>query len=108
MPATLLTRQDHGQSLHLPVGATIAVQLDESPTTGYTWADRSDGQVVRPDGDDFTAAAPGAVGGGGLRQWRYSLGQVGTGTLRLVLVQAWAGEAAPTDEFKVTVQADAA
>jgi predicted secreted protein len=104
MPAVVLTRQDHGRTIKASVGAALSLQLDESPTTGYTWVDRSAGDLLKLERSDFSLDGA-AVGGGGRRSFLFSIGAPGTASLRLVLVHAWEADALAVDEFVVVIDA---
>jgi inhibitor of cysteine peptidase len=105
MSETVLTRQDHGKSIEASVGSVLTLQLDESPTTGYAWVDRSSGAALKLERSDFVAASGAAVGGGGQRSFRFSVCAPGAATLRVTLQRAWEADAPPADEFSVSVQA---
>ena len=105
MAETLLTRQDHGQTIAVAMGSQLVVQLDESPTTGYAWAPAEACDALPLAGDDFTSAAPGRVGGGGQRRLQFDVRQPGEHRLDLVLMRPWEGADAAVDRFTVTVQA---
>lgn len=108
MADTLLTRQHHGQKISAVVGSQLVVQLDESPTTGYAWAPAKACDALPLTAADFTAAAPGSVGGGGQRRLKFDVRQPGEHQLELVLMRPWEGADAAVDRFKVTVQAQPA
>jgi predicted secreted protein len=105
MAETLLTRQDHGQTIAVAVGSQLVVQLDESPTTGYTWAPLKTNDALPLTGDGFAAATPGSVGGGGRRRLHFSVLQPGEHQLELALMRPWEGAAAAVERFTLTVQA---
>jgi predicted secreted protein len=105
MAETLLTRQHHGQTIAVAVGSQLVVQLDESPTTGYTWAPVQANAALPLTGDGFTAAAPGRVGGGGQRRLHFDVVQPGEHRLELALMRPWEGAAAAVERFALTVQA---
>lgn len=105
MAETLLTRQDHGQTIAVAVGSQLVVQLDESPTTGYTWAPLKANEALPLIGDGFAAAAPGSVGGGGRRRLHFKVLQPGQHRLELALMRPWEGAAAAVERFTLTVQA---
>ncbi len=105
MSEIVLTRADHGKTLAVTVGSALSVGLDESPTTGYAWADRSQGPVLSLKSSNFALASRAGVGGGGRRSLRFSVAAPGTTTLRLVLVRAWETDASAVDEFAVSVVA---
>ena len=101
----LLTAADHGRPIAVAVGTQLKVRLAETPTTGYTWVAQSAGEVLRLLATDFAPAAPGAVGGGGLRSFLFAVAQPGQTTLRLKRLREWEGEASTVDEFAVAVDA---
>ena len=105
MAKTLLTRQDHGQTIAAAVGSQLVLQLDESPTTGYTWAPVEASDALPLTGDSFTAAGPGSVGGGGQRRLHFDVLQPGEHRLELALMRPWEGAAAAVERFSLTVQA---
>ncbi len=87
------------------MGAQLVVTLDESPTTGYAWVPAEACSVLLLNGDDFTPAAAGAVGGGGHRRLHFNVRQPGEHPLELLLMRPWEGPGAAVDRFQVTVQA---
>jgi inhibitor of cysteine peptidase len=105
MADTLLNRLHHGQTLEAAVGSQLLVQLDENPSTGYTWAPVATSEALPLTGGDFTAAAPGSVGGGGLRSLRFDVAQAGEHALELALMRPWEGADAAVQRFNVTVRA---
>jgi predicted secreted protein len=113
MAATTLTRQHQGQTITAVVGSVLAVTLDESPTTGYTWAPAEASSALPLTSDDFAPAAAGgtgggSVGGGGLRRLQFKVAQPGEHALDLLLMRPWEGPGAAVDQFHITVQAHAA
>ena len=107
MSATVLTHQDNGLSIEVRVGGTLSLQLDESPTTGYTWVDRSTSSLLKLESSDFSLDDAVAVGRGGRRSFVFSVGAPGIASLRLALVHAWEADAPAVDEFVVLVKAAA-
>jgi inhibitor of cysteine peptidase len=103
--AIVLTRGEHGKSVDAKVGDSLVVQLAESPTAGYTWADRTVGDVLALEASDYAPAPGGAVGGAGLRTFRFGVRSPGTATLSLKLGRKWEPEASASDAFSVTVRA---
>ena len=110
MTETFLTRQHHGQTITAAIGDRIEVLLDETPTSGYTWANLSAGDSLTLEGSDFrSSGAPGDAGAvavagrGGQRQFHFSARQAGISLLQLKLMQAWMGQASSVDDFAVTV-----
>jgi inhibitor of cysteine peptidase len=105
MSETVLTRLDQGKSIVVGVGGILSLRLDESPTTGYAWADRSSGAVLTLESSDFALGSAAAVGGGGQRHLRYLVSAPGDAQLRVTLQRAWETDAPPADEFSLSVQA---
>jgi predicted secreted protein len=106
MATTRLTLQDSGRHVTLAVGDRLVVQLDESPTSGYTWRQLATADVLRLDTSELATVAPGApgvVGGGSQRHWVFSARQPGTTLLQLKLMQAWADEDSAVNTFSLTV-----
>lgn len=104
MPETVLTRQDQGRTILTNVGNVLCLHLDESPTTGYAWVNRSTGAALSLAGSDYAIGSAGAVGGGGVRSFRLSAVAPGTATLRFALLRGWEADAAPADEFSAQVE----
>ena len=105
MSETVLTREDQGRTIDVSVGNALSLWLDESPTTGYAWVDRSTGPSLALANSEFLLDGAGAVGSGGRRCFRYSVLEPGTASVRLTLQRAWETDTPPADEFSVTVQA---
>lgn len=105
MADTLLTRSDNGKAIDVKVGAGVTVRLDESPTTGYAWANKTAGDVLRLADSGHSMAAISSVGGGGVRTLRFRVEKSGSATLSLKLLRAWEGEASAIDAFSVAVRA---
>jgi inhibitor of cysteine peptidase len=96
-----VTRADNGRVVAANVGDTIAVRLDENPTTGYTWS------IASIDGARLEAGSPtrepGArVGAGGTTTWPIQARAAGRARLELVHARSWAGEASAAERFAVT------
>lgn len=108
MADTLLTSRQHGQTVTVAVGTPLVVQLDESPTTGYAWSLVTAQEALPLTADGFEPAAPGSVGGGGLRCLHFNVRRPGDHRLELALMRPWEGAAAAIDRFAATVRAHAA
>lgn len=87
MAETILTDQDNGRSIEAQVGASLIVRLEESPTTGYVWINKTADDVLHLNSSEFSSASLDAVGGTG-----------GIDTLRLFLYKTtrnllgWTGD----------------
>jgi inhibitor of cysteine peptidase len=106
MAEVVLERAAAGTALSVAPGDSVVVRLDEIPTSGYRWEVQDfDGRVLQPAGDDFITAAGGAVGGGGLREFRFRVVGPGTSELRLIRRRPWEPETAAVDELVATIDA---
>lgn len=98
---TLVTREQNGATLTLPVGDTLAIELAGNPTTGYQWV------VAECDTNRLEAAEPeyrpnsDAIGAGGLYTFRFRALSSGPAPLRLAYRRSW--EPDPIDTFSLTV-----
>jgi inhibitor of cysteine peptidase len=100
----ILTAQDSGCSLNVPLHVPIVIELAENPTTGYRWQILENGNpVLRLAKDSFRRGSSTAVGAGGTRVLEFSTESAGAASLRI-------GYARPSDpvslknEFLLHVQ----
>ncbi|PPD47262.1 MAG: hypothetical protein CTY13_05920 [Methylobacter sp.] len=105
MAETILTDQDNGRLIEVPVGTGLIVRLDESPTTGYVWINKTAEDVLHLNSTEFSSASPDIVGGAGLRTFGFMVNKLGKSTLLLKRMRDWKGESAATEVFSVTIQA---
>jgi len=105
MAETILTDQDNGRSIEAPVGTNLIVRLEESPTTGYGWINKTDDDVLHLNNTEFSFASPDIVGGAGVRTFGFMVNKLGKSTLLLKRVRQWEGESSATEVFSVTIQA---
>ncbi len=83
-------------------GDTLILELPEIPTTGYRWNVASHEEILRLSGDSFQPSGSQAVGGGGTRTFRFTIGHSGDTDLRLVLVRPWQPDS-PRETFSIHV-----
>jgi inhibitor of cysteine peptidase len=97
---------DAGRSRSASPGDLVVIGLDETPTSGYRWeVDEFDPAVLRPAGDDFRPASGAGIGGGGVREFRFTVVGPRRGAVRLALRRAWERESAPVERFEATIDA---
>jgi inhibitor of cysteine peptidase len=88
-----VSESDAGKTITAKQGGTIAVQLDENPTTGYQWK-----LQVEPPGPwqlvttSFSPPLDGRVGGGGTRTWLLQAVHGGQAHLAFELRRRWGDE----------------
>ena len=69
MAEVTVTPEQNGRVVVVKVGDSIAVQLPENPTTGYSWAiDSLDAGLLEAGGTSHHGAGAG-LGTGGVRTW---------------------------------------
>ena len=103
---TVLTYQNNGKSIDTLVGNCLTVQLKESPTTGYVWANKTTGDVLLLQNTDFSpASSAGVVGGAGLRTLRFIVSKAGKSILQLKQMREWEEESSAIEVFSVTINA---
>ncbi len=91
-PARLLTQPDNGQTVTVPLGTTIMVQLAANPTTGYNWTPVSvTVPVLTLTGSSYTPdrVPSGVVGSGGMDTFRFRAFKTGQQQLRLNYARPW-------------------
>ncbi|HEU4741717.1 MAG TPA: protease inhibitor I42 family protein [Meiothermus sp.] len=73
-PKTLrLSEKDAGQIVYLGIGDTLVIALESNLSTGFRWVLPAfiDGFLLEAQGEDYLAAKPGVIGGGGRQIFRY-------------------------------------
>ncbi|MDF1531386.1 MAG: protease inhibitor I42 family protein [ANME-2 cluster archaeon] len=77
-----------GEGMELKMGNTFYVQLNENPTTGFSWMmDTTDGLVVVSD--EYIAPDPGLVGAGGVHVWEIQAVATGTQQVSALYRRSW-------------------
>ncbi len=70
----------------------LVLELEENPTTGYTWSYTLEpAGILTIESDEFIAPDTGLVGAPGRHVWRFTPAADGEVTLTFVHAQAWAG-----------------
>ena len=101
-----LDQADSGRAHDAAPGDTVVVALDETPTSGYRWAvDSFEPAVLAVAGDEFTPSSS-ALGGGGVRRFRFDVVGAGPSRIRLVLRRSWDLDSI-VDTFETTIEASA-
>ena len=100
-----LSYEDNGKSIETLVGSELIVRLEESPTTGYVWINKTIGEVLTLKNTEFSAALVGMLGGTGWRTLSFVVSKTGTSTLLLKQMREWEGESSVIKEFSVTIHA---
>ena len=99
-----LTAADTGRSHVVSLGATIAVELAENPTTGYQWQIEEAGPGVTLVAEMFDLDSPPRFGSGGTKRFVFEAAEVGLSRIRLRYWQSFAGEQSIADRLEVAVE----
>jgi inhibitor of cysteine peptidase len=100
-----ITAAENGKTIDVNTGATIVVELESNPSTGYTWESRDlDASLIREIGEiRFKSSNPGLVGAGKMQTLTYKALHVGTANLTLVYHRPWEKDGKPQDTLFVIV-----
>lgn len=102
----MLTQQQDSQSVHVHAGETIVLQLDENPSTGFTWEiTQIDSTILTLQDSTYTQnpSKPGETGVGGTHVWTFVAKQPGTIHLQLKLWRKSQGASSSTQWYNVTL-----
>jgi predicted secreted protein len=90
----------NGSKIRVSPGDLIEIKLDETPVTGYKWeVTHADPLMVELAEDNFTIQPLNAVGGGGVRLFRFKVIGSGQSILRLSNIQPWSKDVYQTFEL---------
>jgi len=93
---------DSGKRLRIAVGETFALELPETPTSGFRWRLDAVPSPITLATDDFAASAePGA---GGTHRWTFRAVAAGEATLSLALAARTPRATADTRRFAAVVE----
>ncbi|MCW2924655.1 MAG: protease inhibitor family protein [Thermoleophilia bacterium] len=81
--AVVVGESDDGSTVHVAAGQQLTIELDENPTTPYSWSvtRAPDGVVLRTTDDEYEQDADcpdGATGCGGTHTWHFRAAAPGT------------------------------
>jgi predicted secreted protein len=98
IPTPTYTGKDNGKTFSLTRNAVVRIQLEENPTTGYSWntAESSGIQVLS---STFLPSAPGRFGAGGIHTWVIKVTGTGTQQFSGVYKQAWMPASADDSKY---------
>lgn len=86
-------------------GDTIEVQLEETPTAGYSWEiDKMDTDIFELQSTDYKMNAGAGIGGGGIRTMIFLVEGQGDGKIKLKNAQRWSGDIYKQFELSVSAQ----
>ena len=96
-----VTADQNQQQLFVSPGDTIQIQLEENPTTGYSWALSDVDPFFTIQRNDYELIQGVGIGGGGIRTIQLKVEQSGTKTINLKNWQRWSGDVYQTFTLEV-------
>lgn len=104
--AVILTVTDHESEVKAAVGDTVAVRLEASLGTGYSWqVGKNDEAILKPVGKPtFEPPEHPKPGGPEMQVLRFRAAAPGVVQLELRYVHPWEKEVAPAKVFRVTIR----
>ena len=102
-----LTEHDQGKTITIYQGDTVVIELDENPTTGFTWAiHKANEQVLKLINSEYMPAPGGTIGIGGVRVFTFEAKHVGTAQIELKYWRSFAGDSSIMRRYDITVHVE--
>jgi inhibitor of cysteine peptidase len=92
-----------GRTVDVGRDETIALHLDENPTTGYRWQVTAD-PPIEFRSDEFLPSAGAGVGAGGRRVVTFRTGAAGEFRVRAKLWREWQGDSSVIGRCELVVR----
>ncbi len=100
-----ITSDSNAKAIAVHKGDTIEIQLDETPTAGYSWEiDNIDSNIIELQSSDYKLYDEAGVGGGGVRTMLFSVRNQGSGNIKLKNSQRWSDDVYQRFEISVNAQ----
>ena len=96
-----VTIDQHSQTLQVSPGDTVELQLEENPTTGYSWMVEEITPIFSIQQNDYELFSGAGIGGGGTRKLLLKVERPGNGRISLQNRQPWSGDVYQTFELDV-------
>lgn len=101
------TEKDNGTTGEIAANTRFAVQLEENPTTGYSWnASTSAGLTVLSSEYTVNQHAEGMTGVGGIHTWILEASGTGTQTFTAVYQRPWESITGNETGYLLNIQID--
>lgn len=99
------TQGDNGATISPHTGDTITIELPEVPASGFRWTCQPSGSdTLLFQGGSFQPDSHSAIGGGGIRLFRFSVQKPGNAQILCTLARSWESTP-PRDSFTLHVAA---
>jgi predicted secreted protein len=96
---------DSNSSIAVHKGDTIEIQLEETPTAGYSWeVDSMNSNIFELQSSDYKLYNEAGIGGGGMRTMLFLVKNSGNGNIKLKNTQRWSGDIYKQFEINVDAQ----
>lgn len=100
-----ISGDNNNKNIVVHKGDTIEIQLDETPTTGYSWEiDKVDSQLLGFQSSDYKIYDTAGIGGGGIRSMKFLVNGEGKGSIKLKNWRKWSGDIYQQFEIDVSAQ----
>jgi inhibitor of cysteine peptidase len=99
-----LRAKDSGRSIRIKVKGKIDLELEENPTTGFSWQMAQLPALLELMDSDYLPDAPQRCGSGGLRTWHFVVARSGSGSLKLEYRRPWEKDVGPVSTFEVSLE----
>ena len=106
---TTVTKKDHDSTIHMDKGGILAVRLEATPGTGYSWTpDNFDPGWFQAQGEPVREIAKKSVpGASNVTVFRFRAIKEGQSTLKFVLKRPFEKNVEPVDHLTFTVEVSA-
>jgi inhibitor of cysteine peptidase len=108
MPNMTVTEKENNSTVEVNKGDVLAVMLEFSPGTGYSWQIvRNDSKLMEPQGEPVFSGGPEQqklVGGKEQATFSFKAVNSGTGVIELQHKRGWEKEKEPLKVFSITVK----
>ncbi len=101
VPTPIYTGNDNGRTITLSRNSIVKIQLDENPTTGYSW-NTTASSGIQVLSSSFISSAPGRFGAGGTHTWVLKITGTGTQQFSGIYKQPWMPESADDLMYEIS------
>ncbi len=99
-----VSAKNNAGSIDVHKGDTLEIQLDETPTSGYSWEiDSVTNNITELVSNEYKLHEGAGIGGGGKRVMKFLIHGHGNGSIKLKNWQRWSGDV--YKQFKLDVSA---
>ena len=101
IPTPVYSGNDNGRTISLARNSVVKVQLDENPTTGYSW-NVTESSGIQVLSSSYVSSAPGRFGAGGTHTWVLEITGTGTQQFSGIYKQPWMPESANDSTYTIS------